>query len=168
MSARIACSLGCKPPPPPLQDTKKHQHPETRRQSAKETARGKQRHAGHIETLSSVSRREPRADRQHDAVGNKIAGEYPGRFVQVAPKLPAICGSAILAMEVSSTSINVARVTVMRDEPRIVPRAPLTAAHSHWLSWKPRIPIVSRCGIKNNIHACMYVVKTIAQHHIEG
>src|SRR5580704_12502072 len=31
---------------------------------------------------------------------------------ELAPRLPAICGSATLAMEVSSTSMNVASVTV--------------------------------------------------------
>ena len=69
--------------------------------------------AGHVKAFASVPRGEPCADGQNDSVGNQVAGENPGGLIGAgAERLPAICGRAILAMEVSSTSMNVASVTV--------------------------------------------------------
>ena len=42
----------------------------------------------------------------------------------LAPRLPAMCGRATLAMLVSSTSMNAAMATDYRDQPRIEFRLP--------------------------------------------
>ena len=58
VSARIACSLGCRPPPPSaLQDAEEDEHAEIGREPAQERAGGEERDAGHVEALAADQRR---------------------------------------------------------------------------------------------------------------
>ena len=69
--------------------------------------------AGHVEALAAEAVGEPSGDGKDDGGGDEVAGEDPGGFVLDAPREPAMWGRATLAMEVSRTSMKVARVTVM-------------------------------------------------------
>src|ERR1700722_16457820 len=65
----------------------------------------------------------------------------PGVFSWLAPKAPAICGKATLAMEVSSTSMKVARVTVSA-----INQGLCLGCHPSTEVWCPRLETGFGCG----------------------
>ena len=125
VSARMACSLGCKPPPPaPCRMRKKTSMPEARRQSAQKTAGRKQRDARHVKALAAEARGEPRADGQHDAVRDEIAGKHPRGFVRAC----AETAGDVRKGDIGDGSVEHFHERGQRDregdQPRIVPGAP--------------------------------------------
>ncbi len=111
--------------PGALQDAEKHQQPEARRQPAKETARREKRHARHVEALAPESRGQPRADGQHDAVGNQIARQNPGGLVGASPK----AARDMRQRDIGNGSVEHFHKRRQRDgegdQPRVVPRMPV-------------------------------------------
>lgn len=63
-------------------------------------------------TLGSDDGGEPARHGQHDRIGDEIASEHPGGFVLSGAQAAGNAGRAALAMEESSTSMNIANVTV--------------------------------------------------------
>ena len=82
VSARMACSLGCKPPPPvPCRMRKKISMARFGARPHRKRTDGEQRHAHHVEPLAPDQRGKPAAHGQHDGVGHQIGSEHPGAFV---------------------------------------------------------------------------------------
>ena len=96
-----------------LQDAREDEQRERGRETAEQRADREHHHAGHVEALAAEAVGEPAGDGQNHGRRDEIAGQHPGRlFLARRRPSPAMCGSATLAMEVSSTSMNVAIVTV--------------------------------------------------------
>ena len=82
VSARMACSEGCSPPPPaPCRIREENQHRQARSDAAEERTDREQRDAAHVEALAADHGRQPAGDRQHDGARHEIAGQHPGRFL---------------------------------------------------------------------------------------
>ena len=114
VSARMACSLVARPPPPkPCSTRAKISRGSVWREAAEHGTDGEHGDAGHVEALASDAVGQPAGDGQHDGAGDQVAGEHPGGLLLAGAQAPAMWGRATLAMEVSSTSMNVASVTVM-------------------------------------------------------
>ncbi len=97
-----------------LQDAADDERAQVGRQAAQERADGEQRHADHVEALAPDHRRQPAArpaGRWRWTRGTRSGPRCSRRWP--TDRLPAMCGSETLAMLVSSTSMNVASVTVM-------------------------------------------------------
>ena len=77
------------------------------------------------EALASETQREPAAGRQHDGVGDQVAGEDPGGFVVGGGEAAGDVGQRDAAMEVSSTSMNVGSITARAISQGLVARSDL-------------------------------------------
>src|SRR5262245_54131328 len=113
VSFRIACSLGCKPPPPtPCKMRKKTSTPRLgARPQRNELTVNKATHHMYKALRPSNHENQPESGR---TIALETRYEVRTQVDSSAPadKFPEMCGSATLAMEVSSTSMNVASVTV--------------------------------------------------------
>ena len=65
-----------------LDDARDQHHPQRGGHRAQHRGGGEDRDADHIESLSADHVGQPAADRQHDGVGDQIAGNDPGAFVE--------------------------------------------------------------------------------------
>ena len=95
-----------------LKDAKEQEQSQGGSDAAKKRADGKNNDAEHEEILAADNAGGPSAHWKDDCVGYEIGSENPSAFVKLAPRLPAICGRATLAMLVSRTSMKAARATV--------------------------------------------------------
>src|SRR5579859_4835565 len=113
VSFKMACSLGCNPPPPA---------PCKIRKSTSTPRLGASPHKNELTVNSAThdmqNRFRPISPDNHPESGSTIAFEtrydVSTHVDSSAPadKFPEMCGSATLAIDVSSTSMNVAKVTV--------------------------------------------------------
>ena len=65
----------------PLQDAEQHQRLQIPGEAAQQRGERKGRDADHVEALAADHRRQPARDRQHDGVGDEIAGDDVSAFV---------------------------------------------------------------------------------------
>ena len=83
----MACSLGCRPPPPKsLEHAKENQRTQIGREAAQERADREDRHAQHVKPFSTHQVGEPSAHRQNDGVGNQIGRQNPGALIHASGK----------------------------------------------------------------------------------
>ena len=80
---------------------------------------------------------------------------------ELAPKQPAMCGSATLAMEVSNTSMKVANVTVRAISHGLWRgrQVAMSKDESAVIAAVATFHLYSRKLMSYYIHACMYLVK---------
>src|SRR5579872_3097376 len=114
LSARMACAIGCRPPPPAPCITRKR----IRTLSVGAIPQSSELIVNRV--MHSIKKRlRPNTPASHPLIGRTIAFETRYEVnTQVlssllAPRLPAMCGRATLAMLVSSTSMNAAIATTM-------------------------------------------------------
>ena len=69
-------------------------------------------HADHVVAFAAQNAAQPCAHRQHYGVGHQVGGQDPGGLIEAAPQPAGNVRQRTLAIDVSSSSMNVARVTV--------------------------------------------------------
>src|SRR5271157_5587923 len=112
VSARMACAMGCSPPPPAPCNTRK------RRRNPRLGATPQSRELT-VKTLKQVMKKRfrPKAPASQPLIGRMMAFETKYEvnthvlWSLLAPRFPAIYGRATLAMLVSNTSIKAASAT---------------------------------------------------------
>ena len=95
-----------------LQDASQEHDAQARRDAAEERSDGEQRDAAQVVVLAAEDPAEPRRHRQHHRIGHQVRRQDPGHLVEAAAQSAGDVGQGTLAIEVSSSSMKVARVTV--------------------------------------------------------
>ena len=112
LSRRMDWESGCNAPPPaPLRSPRDQDPCQAGRRAAQKRGRRKQDDTKYEKIAASKPQGKPAACRQNHGVGHEIAREDQVASSMDEDRLPAICGSATEAMEVSSTSMKVGRIT---------------------------------------------------------
>ncbi len=93
--------------------TKEDEQAQRRREPAKQRACGEKHNANHVVAFAAENAAQPRRKRKHDGIGYEITGQHPGAFVHADSKSPRNVRQGDVGEAVSSSSMNMASVTVM-------------------------------------------------------
>mgnify|MGYP003694160555 CR=1 FL=1 len=96
-----------------LQDSKRNERAEVRRDPAQKRRHGEAGHRHHQQPLAAEGRREPSGHRQDDRVGDEYDVSTHVASSMVADIVAAMCGSDTLTTVVSSTSMKVPNITAI-------------------------------------------------------
>ena len=97
VSARMACAIGCRPPPPPPWITRAiSKTPRLGAMPQSERADGEDDDAGHEEPLAPEDAYQPAADGQNDGIRNQVGGEHPGALILAGAEVSGDMGQGYI------------------------------------------------------------------------
>jgi len=94
-----------------LENAGEDEHRHVDGESAEEGSRGEEDDGKQKQALASDAKRDPAGGREHDGVGDEVAGENPGSLVGGGGEVAGDVGRATLATEESRTTMKVAVMT---------------------------------------------------------